>query len=288
MSSERDDLEDETIVLVEKEGERRIGTAEEVRVSSTDRGLLYGDSVFETLRCYDGAAAFLDRHVSRLNNGLSAAGFGVRFDAPEIKSLLKDVTESFGDRDAYVRVTVTRGDRDGLLAPTEENPTVLVHAKPLGRRQYSPATVETVTEPRPVGVLANHKTGCYLPNVVARGETNAETDEALMLTDGRVASGATSNVFVVREGRVETPRRRVRSGVTREVVLGVADDIGYETSVGEALVRDADAVFLTNTTWGVRGVEKVDGEGYDASHPVVEEFTDAYLERALESASQSL
>jgi branched-subunit amino acid aminotransferase/4-amino-4-deoxychorismate lyase len=47
------------------------------------------------------------------------------------------------------------------------------------------------------------------------------------------------------------------------------------------LLKDADAVFLTNTTWGVRAVESIDGQTYDVEHPVVEELADAYLERAL-------
>jgi len=69
----RGDLGDETRVLVEREGERRVGTPDELRVSTLDRGFLYGDAVFETLRCYDGEPAFIERHVSRLNDALDAA-----------------------------------------------------------------------------------------------------------------------------------------------------------------------------------------------------------------------
>jgi len=281
----RDDLGDETRVLVEnpKGGERRVGRPDEVRISTLDRGFLYGDAVFETLRCYDGTPAFVGRHVSRLNEALEATGIDAEFDAPGIEDRVSSVTDAFAS-DAYVRFTITRGERDGLLAPTEETPTVVVHAKPLNRRRYPPATVETVTEPLPLGALGRHKTTCYLPNVLAKDETIAEADEALMLADGSVASGAVSNVFVVRDGRVETPEARIRKGVTREVILELADEKGYETHVGETIVEDAEAVFLTNTTWGVRAVEKIDGHPYDTEHSVVEELADAYLERALADA----
>ena len=285
----RDDLGDETRVLVEdgKGGERRVGTPEEVKLSTLDRGFLYGDAVFETLRCYDGAPAFLERHVSRLNDALEAVGIDVSFDAEGIEERVAAVTDGFAG-DAYARITVTRGERDGLLAPTEETPTVVVHAKPLRRRVYPPATVETTSEPRPVGVLARHKTACYLPNVMAKGETTAEADEALMLADGSVASGAVSNVFAVCDGCIETPDAggRIREGVTREVVLEVADGMGYKTRIGELSLEDSDAVFLTNTTWGVRAVESVDGRAYDAEHPVVKELSDTYLERALSGSDE--
>jgi branched-chain amino acid aminotransferase len=284
MTPERDDLGDRTRVLVEEGGDRRLGDADEVCVSALDRGLLYGDAVFETLRCYDGEPAFIERHTSRLNEALGAARFGEGLGASEVAGYVDEVVEPFAGRDAYVRLTVTRGDRDGLLAPTEEETTVVVHAKPLERRRYPPATAETAEEPRPVGVQARHKTACYLPNVVARGSVEADTDEALMLADGNVASGAVSNVFAVHDGRIETPDERVRRGVTREVVLEEAEERGYGTDVGATTVEDADAVFLTNTTWGVRRVETVDGRVYRNPHPVVEELADAYLERALSDA----
>ena len=280
MTADRDDLGGETRVLVEEDGERRVGTAEEVCISALDRGLLYGDAVFETLRCYDGNPAFLNKHTSRLNQALEAVGIERGFEAEEIENLVSEVTDAFTE-DAYARVTVTRGVRDGLLAPTELTPTVIVHGKPLEGRRYPPATVETATEPRPVGVLARNKTTCYLPNVVARGETSEEADEALMFAEGSVASGTVSNVFAVRDGCIETPDTRIRQGVTREVVLQEARRLGYETEVGETTVEDADAVLLTNTTWGVRPVSGIDGRSYEVSHPVVRELADAYLERAL-------
>jgi branched-chain amino acid aminotransferase len=282
----RDDMGAETRVLVEEGDKRRVGTAEEVCVSTLDRGFLYGDAVFETLRCYDGAPAFLGMHASRLNDALDAVGIEARFDPAEVEEFVEEVTEGFPG-DAYARITVTRGVRDGLLAPTEETTTVVVHGKPLERRRYPPATVETAEEPRPVGVPAHHKTGCYLPNVLARTETSGESDEALMLADGAVASGAVSNVFVVRDGGVKTPEKRVRRGVTREIVLEEARKKGCETELGEVSLGEAEAVFLTNTTWGVRRVGSIDGRKYDDTHPLVEELGDAYLRRALTDADAS-
>lgn len=284
----RDDIGDETRVLIERKGERRVGAPNDpdMRVSTLDRGFLYGDGVFETLRCYDGTPAFVEKHVARLDDALEATGIDACFDTPDIEEYVSEVTDGFSG-DSYVRITVTRGERDGLLTPTETEPTVVVHAKPLERRRYPPAAVETTAVSRPLGVLGQHKTACYLPNVLAKGETSAEVDEALMLADGRVASGAVSNVFVVRDGRIETPEARIRKGVTREIVLELAEEKGYETRVGETTLEDADAAFLTNTTWGVRPVESVNGREYNTENPVVETLADVYLERALSDCSSN-
>jgi len=287
----RDDIGDATRVLVERGNEKHIGAPgdESVRISPLDRGFLYGDGVFETLRCYDGEPAFAGRHAERLNDALEAVGIGRRFDAAEFGDALELVArDEWLDGDVYLRVTVSRGVRRGILEPTETEPTVVWTAKPLNadERVYTPASVETAGPRRPLGALGEHKTLNYLPSVLARAETNEDADEALMLgTDGSVGSGSVSNVFIVNDGVVKTPAENVRRGVTREVVLEIAEELGYETrecDVSPAELSDSDAVFLTNSTWGVREVKETDGKHVE-SHESVERISSAYLDRAVPS-----
>jgi len=299
--SERNDMGDETRVLVEHGGEKRVGAPDDgsVRVSPLDRGLLYGDGVFETVRCYDGVPAFAERHAERLNDALEAVGIGRRFDAWGFKDALAELTDAAewgdsgggdgsedGDGDFYLRVTVTRGERHGVLEPTENEPTVVWTAKPLDaeERGYPPAAVETVETRRPLGTVGEHKTLNYLPNVLARTETSDDADEALMLdADGNVASGTVSNLFVVEGTTVKTPSENVRRGVTREVVLEILEERGYEareTEVVPSELGDADALFLTNSTWGVRRVKEFEDVEYGESE-VVESVGETYLNRAV-------
>lgn len=295
MTSERGDLRDETRVLVERGDERHVGTPgdENLRISPLDRGFLYGDGVFETVRCYEAEPAFVGRHAERLNDALDAVGIERSFAPSDFEEAIEEtVSEDWQEEDAYFRVTITRGERHGLLEPTETEPTVVWTAKPLDHRgrRYPPASVETVETRRPLGALGRHKTLNYLPNVLARSEASESADEALMLdADGKVGSGAVSNVFVVDETdegvSVRTPAENVREGVTREVVLEVAEELGLETreaDVPPAELENADAVFLTNTTWGVRKVNEIDGESAP-SHEAVGRIATTYLERALPS-----
>ncbi|MDY6775994.1 MAG: aminotransferase class IV [Halobacteria archaeon] len=301
MSGSRDDVSesDETYVIVDEEpgSERRKKPepvrAEEASVSPLDRGFLYGDAVFETLRCYGSSPAFLSRHIHRLNSALDEVGIPASFTEDDLESrirrLLGRIHDDAGyETDTYVRVSVTRGERRGLLSPTETSPTLVAVAKALdGSRRYPPADIEVVEETRPVSSLGSLKTHNYLPNILAKSET--ETDEALMLDgSGCVASGAVSNVFFFdSDGVLVTPGTRIRKGVTREVVLETAGSLGIE--VREKNPR-RDAVdeyvsgFLTNSTWGVRRISSIDGESLEVIG-ALEDLRDEYIERATSCGS---
>ncbi|XGI84124.1 aminotransferase class IV [Halorutilales archaeon Cl-col2-1] len=296
MSGNREDVSSsgETYVIVEDELEAENKTEAEVvrpgeaSVSPLDRGFLYGDAVFETLRCYGSSPAFLGRHTQRLNSALDEVGIPASFTVDDLESRIRRLLDRIHDDagyeiDAYVRVSVTRGERRGLLSPTEKSPTLVAVAKALdGSRRYPPADVEVVEETRPDGAMGSLKTHNYLPNILAKSET--ETDEALMLDgSGCVASGAVSNVFFFdSDGVLVTPGTRIRKGVTREVVLETAESLGIE--VREKNPR-RDAVdeyvsgFLTNSTWGVRRISSIDGRRLGDSEKV-EALADEYIKRA--------
>jgi len=108
-------------------------------------------------------------------------------------------------------------------------------------------------------------------------------------SEENVGSGTVSNVFLINRSddavTVSTPAENVRNGVTREVVLEIADELGFEKKVAgitQAELKSAEAVFLTNTTWGVREVKEVDGDPVD-SHESVERIASAYFDRVLEN-----
>jgi branched-chain amino acid aminotransferase len=295
----RDDLGDRTVVAVGEPGAPEtatVGPPESVGLSVLDRGFLYGDAGFETLRCYDGRPAHLDRHAERLRETLAALSIPHEPTAADLRAwvdrLLRALDDGDGERasehagDAYVRYSVTRGDRVGVLSPTETTPRAVAVATPLSKRRYEPATVETVGQRRHDAALYRLKTHNYLPGVLARGAVGTDADEALLLAaDGSVASGASSNVFVLRESGLYTPTGPIRQGVTREVVLSVAASLGVETHVGPvepaALTDDAvSGVFLTNSTWGVRPVATVDGRSVPRSD-TVETIAERYLDGVL-------
>ena len=253
--------------------------ASEATVSVDDRGFRYGDAAFETLRAYGGEVFAWNRHVARLERTCETLGMpGVVPD--DLALRVAETLEANGLDDAYVRISVTRGVQPGKLTPREDvDPTVVVYAKPLprggldGQRVWdAPAVVQSVKTRRiPNAALpADAKTHNYLNGILARLELRRAAtdeyrpDEALMRdVDGHVAEGATSNLFFVDGGVLKTPKTgSILPGITRELVIELADDEGFPVEEGRYTldaVRRADEAFVTNTTWEVRPVASIDG-----------------------------
>lgn len=243
-------------------------------VSVRDRGFMYGDAGFETLRAYGGEIFEWERHATRLQQTCDALGFGSA--VPGAESLHERVSETLDANDltdAYVRLSVTRGVQPGKLTPDEEvDPTVVVVVSPLPRAGVDgtpvwdgPAVVETV-ETRQVpheAIPAHLKTHNYLNGILGRLELD-DADEALLeSTDGFVTEGTTSNVFFVRDGTLCTPTTDLPllPGVTRAVVLELAREADIPVETGRydlSVFETVESVFLTNSTWEIRPVSALD------------------------------
>ncbi|MBX0321652.1 aminotransferase class IV [Halomicroarcula sp. F13] len=254
--------------------------ADEATVSVLDRGFMYGDAGFETLRAYGGDPFAWDAHRERLQHTAETLGFA---DAvPEDLRARVDETLDANDlTEAYVKVSVTRGVQPGKLTPDPDvDPTVVVVVKELprggrdGERVWdSPADVQTVRTRRvpSEAIPADVKTHNYLNGILGKLELRRAAvdgdaaDECLMRTTaGHVAEGATSNLFFVTENGLRTPSEDLDllPGVTRDVVMELAreEDLPMETGhYSLDVVRDADEAFLTNSTWEIRPVATVDG-----------------------------
>jgi branched-chain amino acid aminotransferase len=267
--------------------------APEATVSVEDRGFLYGDAAFETLRAYGGSVFAWDAHRERLES--TCASLGMADAVPgDLRKRVRETLAANDFEDAYLRVSVTRGVQPGKLTPRPDvDSTVIVIAKPLPRGGLEgesvwdgSATVETVNTRRvdSAAIPAGAKTHNYLNGILARLELDRATDEALLLdADGAVAEGATSNLFFVDDGTLKTPSAEgdLLPGVTRSVVLEVASDESFPVEEGQYdadTVRRADEVFLTNTTWEVRPVEKLDRWNLDVG-PITRLLARLFRER---------
>lgn len=273
--------------------DRFLDSTEEARVSLFDRGYLLGDSAFETLRAYHGRVFGLDAHVRRLGDALQALDIPSPTLPSSVASLAKEAVARLGVDDAYLRITVSRGVGGAGIAITgEEVPTFSIVARP--SRQLDPSVYQrgipsTVVSARavPAACLPTHlKTGNYLPNILARHElTQLGLLEGVRLSvDGEVVSGAVSNVFLLKDGRLVTPHREsgARLGVTREVVLELARAAGL--AVDERAVRAdelarADELFFTSTAIELLSVARLGDRAFDPAFSIARQLHAAYRAR---------
>ena len=275
--------------------------ADEATVSVEDRGFLYGDAAFETMRAYGGEIFEWEAHMDRLDETCDVLGLDHGLSRGDLKARVDETLDANGVGDAYVRLSITRGVQPGKLTPDEVvDPTVVVIVKPLSRggRQSQPvwdgpATLQTVKTKRmpDAAIPSRVKTHNYLNGILARLELRVtDADEALMVDlDGRVTEGATSNLFFVQNNALRTPSLDgpVLPGITRRVVLELAAEEGIPVKEGQYTpddVRQADEVFLTNSTWELRPVETVDGisvgdrEGAGPVTTLLSRLFDAHVE----------
>ena len=231
-------------------------------LKATDRGFMLGDGVFESLRAYNGALPFWDLHLERLKRGMIHLGFSLDslpFD--QMKDQTRALVVKNGLSDAYVRLTVSRGDTISELLPGwgEGEPNWVIFTKPLSPRlqiiqEKGVRAVFSSLKRNHSSPTARFKTANYLDMILAKREAVLQgADEALLLDEqGHVAEASTSNIFWVRAGTIYTPSLDlpILPGVTRQKVLDVATDLGIPVREGvydsEDLMGSNEA-FLTNS-----------------------------------------
>jgi len=233
-----------------------------------DRGLHYGDGLFETIGVRAGVARFLEAHLARLVSG--CARLGIRFSS--VQELRSEIAEALAlaPAQAVLKILVTRGSavRRGYAPQGTETARRLMSLWPdtgvpasMGEGvALRVSAVQLAANP----ALAGIKHLSRLENVMAAAEAaSAGAFDALLLdSSGHVISGAMSNVFVVRGGEVVTPRvdQCGVAGVMRGMVLRECPALAIAAREGRLVLEDvlaADEVFITNVRIGVVPVRRV-------------------------------
>lgn len=242
------------------------------RVSVFDRGFLYGDSVFETLRTYGGEPFALEAHLARLQE--SALRVGIPWTgslgslALEVRSAVKDA----GWEESYVRVMVTRGEGALGLVPTGDlAPKRVIIVAPLSPPpgelyQQGASAISFTVEPRfGLRELAGAKIGNYLIGILALEKARAaEAHEALFVDRGGIVNeGATSNLFFVQDGVLHTPGESdgILPGITRASVLSLVELLGLPVVLKSPtldVLCSCDEVFVTSTLREILPIVRID------------------------------
>jgi 4-amino-4-deoxychorismate lyase len=239
-------------------------------VSALDRGLHFGDGLFETIGCVEGAPRFLELHLERLASGCARLGLA----SPESGALEAEVRRLARESPrSIIKVLLTRGAAVARgYAPTgAEQPTriTLRYAWPEEDPSLAHEGVRVRVARGRLGenpALAGIKHCNRLEQVLARAEwTDPTIAEALLYSSsGALISGTMSNVFLVRDGTLCTPRldRCGVAGIMRRVVLAAVAQAGFaaeERTLGSGDLAAAEELFLTNALMGVRPVRELEG-----------------------------
>ncbi len=261
----------------------------EAKISALDRGFLYGDGFFETMRIVCGRPFRLARHLERMNISCQQTRWKWAVDVEEIERAVQQLVARNAVGEGYLRITVSRGPYDGRLTELEaREPTVLVEVRAMELPSLEAPTPFVLTR-SPYGrnersLLVGHKALSYQGNLLALAEGRRRgADEVYFLnSQGHLAEGAITNIFLVRSGTVCTPDVRcgLLPGITREVVTELCAEHGIPSEMGEYGEEDlavADEVFCTNSLRGIVAVRAI------LEYPVK-----GFREHAVTSALQDL
>jgi aminodeoxychorismate lyase len=245
-------------------------SSEQALISVFDRGFLYGDGLFETLRVRAGKPFRWQQHLGRLQQGGEFLKIRLPFNPQDLHKAAARLIEENNAPESILRISLSRGIGVRGYSPKGADQPVLVmslHPAP-AHDPNNPARWQLITSSfrLPAGdSLACFKTCNKLPQILARAEAEAQgADEALLLnTDGAVAEAASSNLFWIDGQVVCTPplAAGILSGVTRAVTLELCNGLGIQTQerniIREAL-QQVDGIFLTLSSLGIVEASELD------------------------------
>ena len=230
-------------------------------VSLDDRGYCFGDGVYEVVRVYNGRAFAFSYHQDRLYRSMREMDIPVRMPPDELQELHEIMIEQSEITDGYIYLQITRGvtPRHHAFERSKLEPQMYMFIKPittdLGALQEGVKAITLLDER---WARVDIKTLNLIPNILA--QTKAEKKgayTAILVRDGIVTEGATSNVFVMKDGVCYThpANHHILKGITRQlVVTRVAPTAGItiiEREFDEAFLKDADEIFFTDTIGGI-------------------------------------
>lgn len=279
-------------ILVNIDGE--ILPEAQARIPVLDRGFLYGDSIYEVLRTFGRVPFALREHLDRLDRSAELLGMVPPWDRRRLVDEIARLLDRGGSGDSYLRIIMTRGGGEIDLDPAvAHDPHVVIIMKP-----FSPLPDEMIRSGVSVMLVPSGrcaagaipdgtKTGNYLNNIMALGQARRAGHYECVLVEGggHLTEGSTTNIFIVRGERVETPSldSGILDGITRSFVIDECRRLGMVVREARIMPDDlmtAGEAFLTSTIRDVLPVVRVDdtrlGDGKPG--PITRRIREAFLD----------
>ena len=254
--------------------------AVDAHISPMDRGFLFADGVYEVIPAFDGRPLRMNEHLQRLEYSLDAVDIVRPATREALAVLVAEMIALNGGGNLAVYMQITRGSpqrRDHGFPVPPIRPTLFMMTSALARTAVddpdSAAGAHAITAEDPRWLRCDIKSVALLPNVLMRQRaTDARAVESIMLRQGQLTEGSSTNVFIVRQGRVSTPPLSplILAGITRALVLEICHRCNIpaeERPVSSAELVSADEIWITSSTKDVLPIVKLDGRPVGTGRP---------------------
>lgn len=242
----------------------RFVEVEESVVPIDERGHQFGDGVYEVIRVYDGKPFMLDEHVDRLFQSANAIRLQMDVERENLTNTMNELIQKSGltNLDLYVQVTRGIAPRNHLFP--ECPVSISMTAKPFRTIPTGENSASVLLHPDERWANCYIKSLNLLPNILAKQSAHEKGYlEAILVRDGKITEGTSSNVYMVKNDAVITTplSKNILSGITRMAVQSIANTLSIpfiEKSFTPEELKQADEVFITSTTLEIRSITKVD------------------------------
>ncbi|MGM7701310.1 D-amino-acid transaminase [Pseudalkalibacillus sp. Hm43] len=266
-----------------------------LHIEMEDRGYQFGDGIYEVIRIYDGQFFGMDEHLVRLQRSANEIQMQLPFSLEVLKERLMELAVANSIKDGQVYLQITRGVAERthhfpdhasgiLVAYTKEAP------RPLNKMKEG---ISVITTEDIRWLRCDIKSLNLLGNVLSKQKAKeAGCDEAILIRDGIVTEGSSSNVFIIKNGELFThpANNYILNGITRNVLLELAKqsaiNVKEKTFTRDDLMN-ADEVIITSTTMEVSPVVTIDGKqvGDGQPGPVTKKLQEKFNQRIQQNQS---
>ncbi|MEH6971969.1 D-amino-acid transaminase [Bacillus sp. JJ675] len=253
----------------------RLMDRSECAVDIEDRGYQFGDGVYEVIRIYNGTLYTLDEHVARFFKSAAEIRIDLPFSEDELKSDLKGLIKANQVQDGGLYLQATRGTAPRKHQyPAGLDPQVTAYTFPIKKPVNEQQTgVSVITEEDLRWLRCDIKSLNLLYNVMIKQKAHeASSFEAILVRDGLVTEGTSSNVYAVKDQVIYThpATNLILNGITRRTLLELIQKNGWqyeEKAMSKDELMNADEVFISSTTAEVIPVTVIDGQNVGTGVP---------------------
>ncbi|MBF0773974.1 branched-chain-amino-acid transaminase [Mammaliicoccus sciuri] len=269
---------------------------EDAKINVYDHGLLYGDGIYEGIRCYSKNIFQLDEHIERLFKSAKSIQLTIRYSKDELTDAIIQTIKKNNLENAYIRLIVTRG-----IGPIGPNPNLCVNSTLIiivedlpnihGLKALDRGTSLAIVSTRRDSVDATSheiKSLNYLNSIMAKMEAkHYGVDDAILLdSNGFISESTICNIFMIENKIIYTPQSSngILKGITRKNVIEIAKELNLEVierNITPYELINADEVFLTGTHAEIVGVTKINNIqiGNNSIGPITTKIRKKYMER---------
>ncbi|MTH54636.1 D-amino-acid transaminase [Bacillus mangrovi] len=248
----------------------------DAKVDIEDRGYQFGDGIYEVIRVYDGEIFTLDEHMERLERSAKEIKITLPCSLSELKERVKELVSVNAVHDGGIYMQVTRGvsARNHLFPGADVKAQLIAYPVPSKRpEELQKSGVEAMTLEDIRWKRCDIKSLNLLGNILAKQEASeADKFEAVMIRDGIVTEGSSTNFYAVKDGTVYThpANHYILNGITRMKIIEACGHAGIpfeEKGIRAEDLHQYDEVFISSTTIEVMPVIRLDNLEYSGGRP---------------------